>query len=212
MENSPTLSRVFSVDMKKLLKEIRACTICKDLLPAGPRPVVQLSSISPILIVGQAPGSKVHASGKPFDDKSGAELRKWLGVEESLFYDDRFFSMLPMGFCYPGKSASGDLPPRPECSHKWHPVVLPKLKRRELTLLVGWYAQKYYLEKSAKNNLTETVKHFRDYLPDFFPLVHPSPRNTGWRKNNPWFGEEVLPALKQRVKSILLAHETITGS
>jgi uracil-DNA glycosylase len=193
--------------MKELLRSISTCDICRDILPHPPRPVVRLSAGSPILIIGQAPGRKVHQSGIPWDDKSGETLRRWLGVTSERFYDLRYFSILPMGFCYPGKGASGDLPPRPECGRRWHPVVLPALRRTTLTLLVGTYAQSYYLGTSAKNNLTETVRHFREYLPRFFPLVHPSPRNGIWLRRNPWFERDVVPALRQAVSAAMLSSE-----
>lgn len=189
--------------MKKLLAEIRSCDHCRHLLPHQPRPVLSVSSRSKIIVIGQAPGRKVHASGVPWDDQSGKILRGWLGVEDNTFYDVNNFAIIPMGFCYPGHGLHGDLPPRPECAGKWHPVVFPKLKKASLTLLIGWYAQKYYLGESAGPNLTETVKNFRKYLPHYFPLVHPSPRNGIWQRRNPWFMNKVVPELRARVEGAL---------
>lgn len=189
--------------MKKLLSEIRTCEHCRGMLPHAPRPVLSMSSRSRIIIIGQAPGRKVHASGIPWDDQSGRILRGWLGVDSESFYDVHNFAIVPMGFCYPGHGQHGDLPPRAECAGKWHPVIMPRLKKARLTLLVGWYAQKYYLGKHAAPTLTETVINFRKYLPDFFPLVHPSPRNGIWLRKNPWFEKDVIPVLRQNVKEIL---------
>ena len=189
--------------MKKLLAEIRSCDICRDLLAHKPRPVVQLSSRSQILIVGQAPGRRVHASGVPWDDKSGETLRRWLHVNGETFYNSSNFAIVPMGLCYPGKGVSGDLPPRPECARRWQPVIMPELKKLRLTLLIGWYAQKYFLGDSIKKNLTETVRHFSDYLPQYFPLVHPSPRNGMWLRKNGWYEQEVLPQLRETIHKII---------
>lgn len=186
-----------------ILEEINSCTICKENLPLGPRPILKVSSESKILIIGQAPGTKVHASGIPWDDQSGKELRRWLGVDKEIFYDTSVFGIMPMGFCYPGKGKSGDLPPRPECAPAWHRSVLNYLPQVKLTLLIGQYSQKYYIGSEAKNNLTETVRNFHYYLPDFFPLVHPSPRNKIWQKRNPWFEENVVPELREVVLKII---------
>lgn len=191
--------------MQKLLAEIRSCEACRDLLPHEPRPVLSISNKSKILIIGQAPGSKVHASGIPWDDKSGEQLRNWLGVNKKSFYDRNNFSILPMGLCYPGRGSGGDLPPLKPCAGRWHPVILPRLRKVNLILLIGWYAQQYYLAGRTKETLTETVKHFREYLPEFFPLVHPSPRNNIWLKKNPWFIQEVVPALREAVGNALHA-------
>lgn len=188
--------------MDKLLEKISQCQICKPHLPLGPNPVVRASEKSRILIVGQAPGTKVHASGIPWDDASGRNLRKWMGVSEEQFYNADLFAIVPMGFCYPGKGKSGDLPPRPECATEWHNQLLSKMPNIELTLLIGQYAQAYYLT-NRKPTLTETVKAFREYAPQYFPLVHPSPRNGIWMRKNPWFEEEVLPALRNKVCEVL---------
>lgn len=189
--------------MRKLKKDIQACTICKEYLPLGPRPVVSFNSKSKILIIGQAPGTAVHKTGVPWDDPSGRQLRKWLGVDNDSFYNEDHFALVPMGFCYPGKGKGGDLPPRPECAPQWHMSILSQLKNIELTILIGQYAQKHYLKSNLKSNLTESVKAFEEYGPKFLPLPHPSPRNRFWLSKNPWFEENVVPYLQLRVKQIL---------
>ncbi|WP_420580932.1 uracil-DNA glycosylase family protein [Reichenbachiella sp.] len=189
--------------MEDLLIEIRKCDTCTSHLSQGPRPILAAHPSSKIVVIGQAPGAKVHASGIPWDDKSGQNLREWMGIEQDTFYDPKKIAIVPMGFCYPGKGKSGDLPPRPECAPQWHGVLLNELKNVRLTLLIGQYAQKYYLGQKQKNNLTETVKQFEEYLPDYFVLPHPSPRNNIWRAKNPWFDKSVLPKLKQVVKQLL---------
>lgn len=189
--------------MDSLKQQISACTICADHLPLGPRPVVQFSEKSSIAIVGQAPGTKVHASGIPWDDQSGKRLRQWLGVNEGTFYSPDHFAIVPMGFCYPGKGKSGDLPPRKECAPQWHETIFAELKNLEIILLIGSYAQQYYLADEKKKTLTETVQHFEEYGPRFFPLPHPSPRNGIWLRKNEWFEKGVVPKLEQRVQSIL---------
>lgn len=189
--------------MKKLLAEIGACAACANHFPHAPRPVVYAGGSCRILIIGQAPGRRVHESGIPWNDPSGIELRRWLGVTEERFYDPEIFGLMPMGFCYPGKGKSGDLPPRPECAPLWHKRLLRAMPQVELTLLIGGYSQKYYLKEAAESNLTETVRSFRKYLPEYLPLVHPSPRNRIWQRKNPWFETQVLPELRDRVRHIL---------
>ena len=188
--------------MKRLLHDINRCTVCEPHLTDGVRPVVQASSGSRILIIGQAPGRKVHKSGVPWDDASGDQLRSWLGVDKELFYDPRIFAFMPMGFCFPGSGKTGDLAPRKECAPLWHEAMLSEMPSVELTLLIGLYAQQKYLGPT-KQNLTEHVKAFRTYLPNFLPLPHPSPRNRHWQSKNPWFKAEVLPELESQIQSIL---------
>lgn len=189
--------------MNKLLSEIRKCTVCRGFLPNSPKPIIQASSTSKIVIIGQAPGQKVQDSGIPWDDASGNNLREWLGVSKQTFYNEKVFALIPMGFCYPGTGKSGDLPPRPECAPIWHKQVLKSMSEVRLTLLIGQYAQNYYLKKSAKKTLTETVKNYNEYLPDFLPLPHPSPRNNIWQKKNVWFKESLIKILKEKVESLL---------
>jgi len=186
-----------------LLTSIRACTVCAAHLPLGPRPIVQIGTGARLLIVGQAPGAKVHASGVPWNDASGRRLREWLGIDEKIFYDASRVAIVPMGFCYPGRGGGGDLPPRPECAPLWFDRVLAQLPDIELTLLVGQYAQKYFLGNTRRVTLTETVAAFADYAPRFMPLPHPSPRNTAWFQRHPWFERELLPVLRRRVSSVL---------
>lgn len=189
--------------MEKLLTEIRACTYCVPHLALGPRPVLVAHPESKILIIGQAPGTKVHQSGIPWDDPSGVQLRKWMGIDSKQFYNKKQIAIVPMGFCYPGKGKTGDLPPRVECAPLWHQVVLEAMPQIELTLLIGQYAQKYYLAQDKKRNLTETVRAFENYWSHFLPLPHPSPRNRFWLSRNPWFETDVIPVLQKRIKNVL---------
>jgi uracil-DNA glycosylase len=189
--------------MEILLDKIRQCRFCENMLPLGPRPVVQLSAFSKVVIIGQAPGRRVHETGVPWNDASGKTLRKWLNVDDQTFYDPASFTIMPMGFCYPGKASSGDLPPRPECAPLWHRQILANFQTTPLILLIGQYAQHYYLKRSYKGSLTETVRHYDQYLPQYFPLPHPSPRNQNWVKINPWFAEEVIPRLQDEVQKHL---------
>ncbi len=188
--------------MQKLLSEIRACEVCKTHLPLGPRPIVAANPNSKIAIIGQAPGTKVHKTGVPWDDPSGKQLRKWLGVTDAVFYDESKIALIPMGFCYPGKGKSGDLPPRTECAPLWHALLLEKMPNLEMVVLIGMYAQKYYLKNTAKKTLTETVAAYETYLPNYLPLPHPSPRNRFWLTKNPWFEEDVLPELRRLVADL----------
>lgn len=188
--------------IKTLLSEVAGCRICEASLPLGPNPVLQCSSSAKILIAGQAPGSKVHASGIPFDDPSGDRLRDWMGISRETFYNADKIAILPMGFCYPGTGKSGDLPPRPECALQWRASLLEQMKQIELTLVMGQYAQQYHFG-SGSSSLTELVQSWQDYWPAMIPLPHPSPRNNRWLKANPWFETEVLPELKTRIKKVL---------
>jgi uracil-DNA glycosylase len=185
-----------------LLREVRACRLCEGYLPLGPRPVLRADVRARILIAGQAPGTRVHATGVPWNDASGERLRAWLEVDRESFYDPGRFAIIPAGLCYPGRGRSGDLPPRPECAPRWHPPLRALLPRIELTLLVGRYAQAWYLGPRRRATLTATVHAWREYLPAFLPLPHPSPRNTRWLQVNPWFAAEVLPELRRRVQAL----------
>ena len=168
-----------------LITEAQSCRLCEECLPLGPRPVFSIHPKSKVLVIGQAPGTKVHATGIPWNDLSGEELRRW------------------MGFCYPGRGKGGDMPPRPECGPTWHERMRAEMPQVQLTLLIGQYAQKYYLGSMRKNTLTQTVMTYEEYLPDFFPLVHPSPRNRMWQRRNPWFETKVIPMLQERVHGII---------
>ncbi|KGO83166.1 IclR family transcriptional regulator [Flavobacterium beibuense F44-8] len=182
--------------MNELLSQIQQCTQCKEQLPFAPKPVVQAHTDSKIIIIGQAPGLKVQNSGIPWDDQSGNELRRWLNVTKEQFYNPELFALIPMGFCYPGRGKSGDLPPRPECAPLWHQKLLETITNPQLILLIGQYAQKYYLGNKLKPTLTDTVKAYSEFLPHYLPLVHPSPRNKIWQKKNPWFEQEIVPQLQ----------------
>ncbi len=189
--------------MENLLQEIRACQLCKKFLPNEPRPILQASTASKILIIGQAPGAKVQATGIPWDDKSGNNLRNWLGIDELTFYNPDLIALVPMGFCYPGTGKTGDLPPRPECAPLWHLQLFAFMPQVKLILLIGQFAQNYYLGDTAKDTLTDTVNNFHAYLPRYFPLPHPSPRNNIWQAKNTWFVTDVLPELKKQVQVII---------
>ncbi|PTQ96077.1 uracil-DNA glycosylase [Paraburkholderia sp. GV068] len=189
--------------LDKLLSDIRSCTLCASKLPHAPRPVLAASAQARILIVGQAPGARVHASGIPWSDASGARLRAWLGVDDATFYDDSKFAIVPVGFCYPGRGRSGDLPPRPECAPRWHEELIQHLGAVRLTLLVGQYAQQFGLGDARGPTLTDTLTRWQEYGPRVMPLPHPSPRNIAWFKRNPWFEADVLPALRARVSMAL---------
>lgn len=186
-----------------LLKEVRACRHCESDLPLGANPVLRASEKSRILIVGQAPGTRVHETGIPWNDPSGDRLRRWLNVDREIFYDERNFAIIPMGYCYPGKGKSGDLPPRKECAELWLEKLLARLPNIELTLLIGQYAQAHYLQDRSEKTLTETIQNWRRYWPEYLPLVHPSPRNRLWLKRNPWFEREIIPVLRRRVAEIM---------
>lgn len=190
------------LELVDLLAQIRACRHCEKNLPLGPNPVVRASSGARLLIVGQAPGTRVHASGIPWNDPSGDRLRAWLQLEPEQFYDESLIAIVPMGFCYPGRGKSGDLPPSPECAPLWHERLLQQMPQVQLTLLVGSYAQAHYLGRS-RETLTHRVQRWAEFGPRYLPLPHPSPRNTLWLRRNPWFEEQVVPALRRRVGEIM---------
>lgn len=187
----------------ELLVAIRQCRVCEPFLEMGVNPVVRASETAELLIVGQAPGRVVHQTSIPWNDKSGDNLRNWLDMDKDVFYDTSKIAIVPMGFCYPGTGKSGDLAPRPECAPLWHSSLLTRMPKLKLILLIGQYAQKYYLKEQAKPTLTETVKNFEAYLPNYFVLPHPSPRNNIWQAKNEWFAEEVIPVLRETVQDIL---------
>ncbi len=191
-------------DLDDLLTRVRACRVCAAHLPLGPRPVLQASVTARVMIVGQAPGTRVHETGIPFNDPSGDTLRAWLGIGRDVFYDTARIAIVPTGFCYPGRGKSGDAPPRPECAPLWHPDLRALMPRLQLTLLAGAYAQAYYLGDKRGKTLAATVKNWRAFLPRFLPTPHPSPRNRLWLRRNPWFEEEVVPELRKRVQRIIL--------
>ena len=195
------LSRTPSLTSK--LAAVRACSICAEFLPLGPKPIFQLHTSARILIVGQAPGRITHEIGRPFDDASGERLRAWLGIDRATFYDDTKICLLPMGFFYPGTGKSGDLPPRPECATNWRKPLLDLLDDIQLTIVIGQYAMEWHMPEAAKRTLTETVTDWRTHWPKHIPMPHPSPRNNLWLKKNPWFEAEVLPLLRARVQSLL---------
>lgn len=189
--------------LKDLLVRVRACTICQDHLPEGPRPVVICRPTAKLLIVGQAPGIRVHRTGIPWNDPSGDRLREWMDVSRDVFYQHTAIAIMPMGFCYPGKGKSGDLPPRPECAAAWHQLLLAEMPLIETTLVIGQYSQRHYLPTGTGGSVTKTVQQWAQYAPNHFPLPHPSPRNNLWLRKNPWFEEETVPALRRRVRRLL---------
>lgn len=190
--------------LAQLLNDIRACRSCAD-LPHGPRPVVQAGASARLRIVGQAPGRKVHETGVPWDDPSGDRLRSWLGLTPVQFYDPAKVAIMPMGFCYPGKAASGDNPPRRECAPRWHAALDAELPEIGLTVLVGTYAVAHYLGNRRKPTLTETVRAWRDYLPSgLLPLPHPSPRNQPWFAKHRWFESELVPQVQEAIRALRL--------
>ena len=192
--------RVEPHDLDALLGEVRGCRVCAAELPLGPRPVLRAAATARVLLIGQAPGTKVHASGMPWTDASGDRLRDWLDLDSDSFYDETRVAIVPMGFCYPGVlPRGGDKPPRPECAPLWHPRIMEALPRVALTVLIGQYAQAWYLGDRRRRTLTETVAAWRDYLPRFFAIPHPSWRTRGWQARNPWFDAELLPELRRRV-------------
>jgi uracil-DNA glycosylase len=191
------------VSLERVAREARACRVCEAVLPHAPRPVFRVGPGAHLMIVGQAPGRRVHETGIPWNDPSGDRLRAWLAMDRDTFYDSARIAIVPAGLCYPGTVNGADLPPRPECAPLWHPRFRAALPRLRLTLLVGQYAQAHYLGAARKKTLSETVRAYRDYLPDFFPLPHPSWRNTAWITRNPWFAAQLLPALRRAICAIL---------
>ena len=189
--------------LQRLIAEARACRLCEAHLPLGPKPVFIADEGARLLIVGQAPGRRVHETGIPWNDPSGDNLRAWLQLERAAFYDSRRIAIIPAGLCYPGTGKGGDLPPRPECAPLWQPRFRAALPGIRLTLLVGQYAQAYYLGERRKKTLAATVHAWREYTPEFVPLPHPSPRNRLWLRRNPWFERDVIPALRRRVRAVL---------
>lgn len=185
-----------------LLSAVRKCRACERHLPLGPRPVLRAGETARILVVGQAPGVRVHVTGIPWDDPSGERLRAWMGLDTHRFYDESQIAIVPMGYCYPGRGNGGDLPPRRECATLWLDHLLDKLPRIELTLLIGLHAQRHFLGNRRKRSLTETAKAWREFAPNYLPLPHPSARNTPWFKRNPWFERELLPVLRERIESL----------
>jgi len=191
-------------DLAAAIRAARACRLCADQLPLGPRPVFHLDARVRLLLISQAPGTKVHETGLPFNDRSGDRLREWLGVDREAFYGNKRFGIMAMGFCYPGVDArGGDRPPMKICAPTWHPRFLGLLPQVELKLLVGQYALARYLGKRRRDSLTATVRAWRGYLPEFLPLPHPSWRNTHWLKQNPWFERDVVPVLRHHVRRLL---------
>jgi uracil-DNA glycosylase len=190
------------ISLAAVSREARACDLCKKELPQSPRPIFRVGRAARLLIVGQAPGRRAHQTGIPWNDPSGDVLRGWLALDREAFYDSVRIAIVPMGLCYPGTVDGADLPPCRECAPVWQPRFRAALPCIELTLLVGSYAQTYYLGSSKKKTLTDTVRAYRDYLPEFFPLPHPSWRNLAWLKRNPWFAKNVIPALRRRVKAL----------
>lgn len=180
--------------------QVRGCDVCASVLAAGPRPVVQFSTTARLLIIGQAPGARVHASGIPWNDPSGDRLRQWTGLTPDIFYDPARVALMPMGFCYPGTGASGDLPPRPECAPLWHPRLLAHLSCDRLTLLVGSHAQQHYARGGRKRSMTDLVRHREGLHPDMIPLPHPSWRSSIWMQRNPWFETDIVPQLQAAIR------------
>lgn len=192
------------LSLEALMQQVRACRLCEQWLPYEPRPVIRASRSSRILVVGQAPGRRVHETGIPFNDPSGDRLRDWMGVTREQFYDERLMAILPMGFCYPGTGRSGDLPPRPECAPTWREALLARLPDIELTLVIGQYAQAWHLP-DGRRSVTENVRAWRRYWPRLVPMPHPSPRNNLWLRRNPWFEQDVIPALQERIAGLIQA-------
>lgn len=191
-------------NLSTIINEVRGCRLCQKDLPEGPRPVIQISRTAKILIAGQAPGRKVHQTGVPFDDPSGERLRKWMGIDADVFYDENKIAIMPMGFCYPGTGASGDLPPLKKCAEHWRHRLLSQIENIQFTLVIGQYAMDWHMGERKKKTLTETVKSWSDYFGDgIIPLPHPSPRNNIWIKKNPWFEKNVIPQLQKEIAQLV---------
>jgi uracil-DNA glycosylase len=188
---------------RELIDEVKACSLCIEKLPFAPRPIIQIDPHAKILIVGQAPGIRVQETGIPFNDPSGDRLRAWMGLDRDTFYNAQKIAILPMGFCYPGTGKSGDLPPCPECAEHWRLKLLAELKKVELTIIIGKYAQDWHLGELQKENLTETVRAWKEYWPKKLVLPHPSPRNNIWLKKNPWFEKNIIPQLQKKIADLL---------
>lgn len=190
-------------NLKTFKKAFAACKLCEDRLPLGPLPIFRLHEKASILLISQAPGSVAHRKAVPWQDTGGRQLRRWLGIDETYFYSTPDFAVLAMGACYPGRGKGGDLPPMPECAPNWHGEAMALMPGIKLRVLIGQYAQKYYLGARCKRTVTETVRQYAEYLPLYFPIVHPSPRNGIWLAKNPWFENEVVPVLQKRVADII---------
>jgi uracil-DNA glycosylase len=203
MTRDPNAPSLLERRLGKLSRDARACTHCSPHLPLGPRPVFQVHVAARILVAAQAPGTKVHVSGRPFTDASGERLRAWMGLDAGTFYDPLQLAILPMGFCYPGRGAAGDLPPRAECAKLWRPQFLDVLRNLRLTLIIGQYARNWHLPHKKSQSLTATVRAWRQHDPQVMLLPHPSPRNNIWLKKNPWFDDEIVPELARRVRAAL---------
>ena len=202
MRQSPATADAYP-DLESLLAAVRGCRACEAHLPLGPRPVLRAGETARILVVGQAPGVRVHTTGIPWDDPSGERLRAWMSVGTDVFYDPSRVAIIPMGYCYPGRGKGGDLPPRRECASLWLGALLSRLTRVELTLLIGRYAQCHFLGSRRRRSLAETVRAWQEYAPQYLPLPHPSPRNQPWFKRHPWFEQQLLPALRERIGALV---------
>ena len=199
-------------DLESLLIAVRGCRACEAHLPLGPRPVLLAGEMARVLVVGQAPGARVHTTGIPWDDPSGDRLRAWMGVGTDVFYDPSRVAIIPMGYCYPGRGRGGDLPPRRECASLWLGQLLAHLTRVELTLLIGRYAQRHFLGSRRRPSLAETVRAWQDYAPQYLPLPHPSPRNQPWFKRHSWFEEQLLPVLRERIGALVADEADVAGT
>ena len=201
MRQSTEAANVYPT-LEALLAAVRGCRACEAYLPLGPRPVLSAADTAHILVVGQAPGVRVHTTGIPWDDPSGERLRAWMGVDKDVFYDESRIAIIPMGYCYPGRGNGGDMPPRPECATLWLDQLLAQLPRIELTLLIGQHAQRHFLGRRRKQSLAATVRAWREYTPRYMPLPHPSPRNQPWFTQHPWFEGRLVPVLRARIKAM----------